>query len=175
MNRFIGAFAIAIGFSIGSAQATLITFSFSNVNGNVAGTVTGILSGLADQGTSAATGVSITSAPSGVGFSAFPVNILGLGWTVITNTVTITSGVVTSLEILIAGGTGSTAPHLLLNVGGSINSLNNINGQFGVLNLNGLNGVTFVVTPSGVPEPATLALIGLGLSGIALTRRRKPH
>jgi len=40
-------------------------------------------------------------------------------------------------------------------------------------NMNGIFDLSGVVNPPGIPEPATLALLGLGLASLKFTRRRK--
>jgi len=169
--------AAALGLAItqsGQGQAATFDFSFSNTLGNVPGTVTGEIFGLADTGTSAATDIVVTSAPAGVGFSSYPVDIFTLPWTTDANSFTVTAGQIVDADFLSEGGPGSVAPHLVLNVGGAINSLNNIDGQYGVLNEDGLAGVTFTL----VPEPSTWAMMLLGFAGLAFLgyrQTRKGH
>jgi hypothetical protein len=173
---------LALGLTVASADANVITtadFAFSNDNGNVAGTVTGTVSMISpdNSGTADLTRAVITSAPAGVGFANFPVDILSLGWKVWSKAFTLDNGVITDARVLVAAGGGSTAPSLSLGFEG-FNQLNNISGQFGVSNASGSGAITFsnyVVTevpPAPIPLPASHALLAGALAALGFAAKR---
>jgi PEP-CTERM motif len=150
-----------------NAEALDFTFSFAgDSNGNVPGTVTGTIDGLAVNGTSAATDVTITSAPAGLGISSFPIDMVAV---VINNSFT-TSGntiIAANFDGFVSGYTAE----LSLNGADTINYLATDSSSFVVKNLDGFDGVTYtaVGAPAAVPEPYSLAVLGVGLLGLAVT------
>lgn len=165
--------AAAAGLMACASQAAIVTFSFTSdpFFSTTTGTVTGRLLGLSESGSSAASSIIVDSLPAGLGVSAGD-DLLTVFANDLLNSVTITGGVVTGAEILLSSSAGSTGRHFLLNYG-SINSLNNIEGQRGVTNLDGFGAITFSVRPEAtVPEPGTFGLLGLAMVGAYAATRR---
>jgi PEP-CTERM motif len=149
-----------------ASHATLLDFkfSFSNITGNVPGTVTGEVLGLMDDATGPASNVIVDSYPAGLQLPAPPLTIFSdLG----PNSFTVSSGVVTDAAFF--GRNQESTAQLELND-------NNENGLFNLVavielsNIIGLNGIQFTLVPSAVPEPSALVILGTVLAGFFLLR-----
>jgi PEP-CTERM motif len=161
----------------GSSHARALTFNWSFANdanfGSVAGTVTGTID-LADNATGAATALSVTSYPTGLfGVTAAPFNIVNNpDYSIFQNSFTVASGVVTAEAFSSFNAADGSAFNLLEGFAAE-NSLHSSLGS-AVANGGGLSGITYTLEqlPADVPEPASLAILGIGLLGLAAARKR---
>ncbi len=188
-TRLLGlAAAAALSLAATAAEAVTVNFSVSLTNGSPsAGSIAGYLTGLSDNATGAATGVYLTSVSPSLGTGGWGLNqdLLATASAVITNSVTITAGVVTALDIYLAGPDTS--------INGQALALDHYNAPYPAYNIPALYGSQFsnvsviyydttlapIVTatvesaaPTDTPEPASFALLGSALVGIAARRRR---
>jgi MYXO-CTERM domain-containing protein len=150
----------------------LIQFQFTNdpIFGDVAGTVTGLIEGLQDNATSAATHVYVERYPAGLSATPTPIDFADATVFPVqqANSFTVANGVVTSATFL-GAGTGlfdilaiSYFQEDELSVGTS--------GLDTVIDESGFSGVTF----STVEEPASAGLVLVGVLGLWLARRSRP-
>lgn len=174
-------FALAV--IAASAQAATINFHFSNnpIWGNVAGTVTGHITGLNANGTSTAAAVWVDSYPAGlVAFGSYPtpLNVMDwLGATVVENTFTLSGGHFVNGHFQITDGNGVNDQLYLNSTTGNNFFDIGSNDTLFVANTDGVGkGIFFsdaLPEPGGVPEPASMALLVAGLGGLGVFHLRR--
>ena len=172
-----------------AVSATDINFSFNDGSTvefygrtHVPGTVTGILHGLLDTGTSAPTSIEVTSAPAGIQFvnGDYTGNSYSTpGFTTLNGNVLAASyffNFIDSANNSFQMRFSCTDP---LNCGVDTGGLNLLfwNGGntpiAGTGNQLGFSGVTYGPVSGAVPEPATWAMMLMGFAGMGLSMRRR--
>lgn len=178
---------VALGVLVGpQASAALYNYSFDMTNGPINGIVSGQIDlpfvAPGGSGSGAASLVTIDVFPAGL--APLPEPSPATGWGLqVANSFTVVNGVITDYVFFALTGSGGTSAYeLCFNSGPGLSggdrfcpeNLNFLGDGGATLfgyNLLGPEGISFSLA-QGAPEPGTLALLGLGLAGLAVRRRR---
>jgi len=178
MKKLLIAVTTFVAILVSAPPLYAVSFNFSFTNqfplGDVNGTVTGRIDGLADTGASAATAVLITSSLLALGYPlSASDNILSQpSLTIVSNSFTVTSGVLTAMDFRAQFPIANAIPAenflltLILNPGSEF-----IANRFGEATDHKV--VSLSATFSQVPLPAALPLFATGLGALGLLSWRR--
>lgn len=156
---------LAVLASVGSAPASAVqfNFSFSNVQGGTAGTVQGIITLPNGDGTFAATGITVNSAPAALGYTT-PYNVLTNMPSVIINSFTVVGGAINPSSSSFGAQNSTEAFTLNYSSFGSLLSIKgSASATSGVWDTSNTTLTYPSASGTGVPEPSDiLGLIFLG-------------
>ena len=158
---------LAVSLAMPVSAVGVYRFAFDNdvaAGGNMPGTVSGRIVGLADNATSAATGVYIDSVPVALrDLGPFPVDAFSYYNQIDSNSFTVAGGMIVAAEF--RASTSSHSPWLFMNYKGETNFLGSATNQFYVWNESGLAGLRFTPLASAPgPLPALGVTAAIGLS-----------
>jgi len=171
--------AAVLGAASLAAHADLVfEWSFTNTIGTVAGTASGKIYGLSDNSTGAATRVTIDSYPAGLDSIYAPGEIDTSLWDQhYSNSFTVSGGAITAASFWAQNTLAGFQQGSQLYINGSPFNFVNVDGNDTryVWAGSGFQNVSFRQVESGgtVPEPMSLALVGLALAGAGAARRRR--
>ncbi len=174
-STVLGASLLTVATVLGTADvanAATFTFSFSNEDGPINGTVEGTIELPDGDGTFAATSVFVTSAPAALGYT-IPFDVFA-NLAVAVNSFTVTGGTIDPLTSFFTAINDTDG--LFLNVPGAGSFLNvsgSGNGFTGVVDSDNSTLVYSAVATTSTPEPTTIfGLLVVGGVGL-LSKRQK--
>lgn len=172
INKFRAGIAAALTIFVvaTTAEAATYGFSFSNVDGSVAGTVAGDIVLPDGDGTFAASSIFVTSAPAALNYT-LPLDILSVFTTVVSNSFTVSGGFITDASFGAQSASGTSALTLSFSViGSALNAMGS--GDFSIAVVDNDN-TTLTLPTAPVPLPAAGWMLLAGAAGlVAATRRR---
>lgn len=171
----IASLLVAVLLGTTPVQAGVFTFVYSNFSGPVSGTVSGTITLPDGDGIFTASSIIVGSAPAALGYTT-PINVTN--YSTITNNYFVVSGgqIVKASSTFVAStavdafGVGASGYGSFLTMKGSPGSPS---AAFsGVVDTSSVT-LTYASAPAAVPEPTSLAILGLGALGVAYRARRK--